>query len=464
MVAADAADQAFDAFYRNHRPRIAKALAFALGDVDLAADADGRGVRPCLRAVVEGAAARPPRGLGLPRGVRTGRRPCCAGAADRPTACTNLRLTACRSRIPPCTRAWRRSTSSTARVVVCRYLLGLVGRRDRDRARVARGDGQEPAPPRVAVPPVRTPPPRSQGAAMNSDHQRLVRYFDSRSTTIDLPPGDPSSVSLAVAGRRRRRRTAVSGVAALALLAGVVTVQQAGDDDTSEVAAEGAAVAAAPLQWTSVTPIAGLAYANGFAVTEDGTQYGLSTAPGRYVPNDDGGPQTLYRSTDGVEWTTVTLPADLWPSQLAAHGNDLYAVGTSPAAGGGEGATLARATRRRRMGDGRAAHRRRRDRGRGRRARLGARPRRERRARRASSCRCSSAPTPTRCTSFPPPWTVRSPPPGPPPESTSSACPRGASSSARASSTALPSSARGRSPRPRIPRLRWRRSRSPSSV
>jgi RNA polymerase sigma-70 factor (ECF subfamily) len=39
VVAAVTPDHAFDAFYRNHRPRIAKALAFSLGDVDLAAEA-----------------------------------------------------------------------------------------------------------------------------------------------------------------------------------------------------------------------------------------------------------------------------------------------------------------------------------------------------------------------------------------------------------------------------------------
>jgi hypothetical protein len=181
---------------------------------------------------------------------------------------------------------------------------------------------------------------------MTSDHQRYARYFDSRSTTLDLPPGDPSSVVARAAGRRRRRRTAVSGLTALAILAGVVTVQQVGDDGGSRVAAEGESqpVTASPLQWTSVTPSSGLLYSSGFAVTDDGTQYGLSTAPGRYDPDAPTGPLTLYRSTDGVEWTAVALPGDLWPSQLAARGGDLYAVGTSPAAGGNASATLARST------------------------------------------------------------------------------------------------------------------------
>jgi RNA polymerase sigma factor (sigma-70 family) len=39
VVASDITDHSFDRFYRLHRPRIAKALTFALGDVDLAAEA-----------------------------------------------------------------------------------------------------------------------------------------------------------------------------------------------------------------------------------------------------------------------------------------------------------------------------------------------------------------------------------------------------------------------------------------
>jgi DNA-directed RNA polymerase specialized sigma24 family protein len=39
VVAAEATDHTFDRFYRTHRPRIAKGLSFALGDIDLAAEA-----------------------------------------------------------------------------------------------------------------------------------------------------------------------------------------------------------------------------------------------------------------------------------------------------------------------------------------------------------------------------------------------------------------------------------------
>jgi hypothetical protein len=180
---------------------------------------------------------------------------------------------------------------------------------------------------------------------MTSDDQRYARYLTARAVTIELPPGDPSSVVARAAARRRRRRTVGSSLAAIALVTGAVTVQQIGSNDTSggEVASQADAVTAAePFRWSTVVPNVGLSWSNSTAVTDDGTQFGLSTAPGRYDPDEPGKPQTLYRSVDGVEWSTVELPADLWPSQLAASGNDLYAVGTSPAAGGGRSVVLAR--------------------------------------------------------------------------------------------------------------------------
>jgi hypothetical protein len=180
---------------------------------------------------------------------------------------------------------------------------------------------------------------------MTSDDQRYARYLTARAVTIELPPGDPSSLVARAAARRRRRRTVGSSLAAIALVAGAVFVQQIGSNDTSggEVASQADAVTAAePLHWSTVVPNVGLAWSNATVVTDDGTRFGLSTGPGRYDPDDPGKAQTLYRSADGVEWSTVDLPADLWPSQLAASGNDLYAVGTSPAAGGGRSVVLAK--------------------------------------------------------------------------------------------------------------------------
>jgi hypothetical protein len=179
---------------------------------------------------------------------------------------------------------------------------------------------------------------------MNSDDTRYSQYFTTRAATIELPPGDPSSVPARAVARRRRRRSVGTGLVALALVAGSLGMQQidGGSDDGSEVAAQANAVTAAePLQWSTVVPNVGLAYATSMASTDDGITFGLSTAPGRYDPDTAGDPNTLYRSSDGVEWSTVALPADLWPSQLAAAGRNLYAVGTSPAAGGGRSLVLA---------------------------------------------------------------------------------------------------------------------------
>jgi hypothetical protein len=180
---------------------------------------------------------------------------------------------------------------------------------------------------------------------MTSDDQRYARYLTARAVTIELPPGDASALVARAAARRRRRRTVGSSLAAVALVAGAITVQQIGSNDNNggEVAAQANAVTAAePLRWSTVVPNVGLSWSNSTAVTDDGTQFGLSTAPGRYDPDQPSQPQTLYRSADGVEWSAVDLPADLWPSQLAASGNDLYAVGTSPAAGGGRSVVLAK--------------------------------------------------------------------------------------------------------------------------
>jgi hypothetical protein len=169
---------------------------------------------------------------------------------------------------------------------------------------------------------------------MTSDDTRYSQYFTSRAATLQLPPGDPTSFAARAATRRRRRRTAGTGLAALALVAAAVGVQQIGrgDDGGAQLAAQANAVTAAdPLQWTTVVPTAGLAWSSSIATTEDGTAFGLATAPGRYDPETAGGPRTLYRSNDGVEWSTVALGRSLAVA-AAATGSDLYAVGTSPAA------------------------------------------------------------------------------------------------------------------------------------
>lgn len=178
-----------------------------------------------------------------------------------------------------------------------------------------------------------------------STDQRLDRYFTARATTIELRPGDPTQIAARATARRRRRRSVATGVTALAVVAAAIGVQQAGGgggDDRADLAAQPGLTAATPLDWTVVQPTVGLASSDSTAVTADGTLYGLSTAPGRHDPSRPPGPRVLYRSDDGVEWQTVSLPDAFYPAQLAAHGDQLYAVGTAPAGGGGRAVVLGR--------------------------------------------------------------------------------------------------------------------------
>jgi hypothetical protein len=180
---------------------------------------------------------------------------------------------------------------------------------------------------------------------MNADNIRLQRYLRAQAATLALPPGDPTAVVARAANRRRRRRVVATSVTALALVAAAIGVQQLGGDDngTGQLAAQpSTTVAANPLDWTVVQPHTGLGYSSSITVSDDGSIYGLSTAPGRANPGELPTRTALYRSQDGVEWSTVPLPDDLWPSQLASSGGALYAVGTSPATAGGRDLVLAK--------------------------------------------------------------------------------------------------------------------------
>lgn len=178
-----------------------------------------------------------------------------------------------------------------------------------------------------------------------STDQRLNRYFNARATTVELRPGDPSQIAARAGARRRRRRSVLTGVTALAVVAAALGVQQVGggDDDRGQLAAQPGLAPATSLDWTVVEPKVGLAWSHSTAVTADGTVYSLSTAPGRHDPNKPLDRRVLYRSSNGVEWQTVTVPDDLFPAKLAANGDQLYAVGTAPAGGGGRALVLGRA-------------------------------------------------------------------------------------------------------------------------
>jgi hypothetical protein len=169
---------------------------------------------------------------------------------------------------------------------------------------------------------------------MNTDDVRFHQYLNARASTLELPEGDPSRILDRAVHRRRRRRSAGTTVLALALVAGAITVQQTGDDGRELSSEALAPTAADPLQWTAVTPNAALGESASTVVADDGTLFGLSTAPGSRGMDAYEAPKTLYRSSDGVEWSAVALPDDLFPSSLATTAGQLYAVGTAPASAG----------------------------------------------------------------------------------------------------------------------------------
>ena len=170
---------------------------------------------------------------------------------------------------------------------------------------------------------------------MRDDH-RFDRYLSVRASGIDLPPASITSVIDRAARRHRHRRAAVSACTAVAVLTAAVSVSNLDGSPANEqvVARSGAGTLVdSSLGWTVVTPKSGLSWSRSTVVGPSDTIYSLSTAPGAVASENVALPATLYRSTDGVEWTPAELPANLNPSSLAATDSALYAIGTAPAGG-----------------------------------------------------------------------------------------------------------------------------------
>ena len=169
-------------------------------------------------------------------------------------------------------------------------------------------------------------------------HDRISDYLHARAAAIELPPASSATV-VRRARRRRARRGAALGVAVIVVVASGVAVTRGDGGDSPEVSVASTAVVPTALDWSVVQPTTGLGTLVPpiYASTDDGTVYGLSTAPG--VPDPAGlpAPRALYRSDDGgADWTPVDLPDDFWAGSVASGGSQLYAVGTSPAGGGVE--------------------------------------------------------------------------------------------------------------------------------
>lgn len=167
---------------------------------------------------------------------------------------------------------------------------------------------------------------------MNDD--RLSQLLRQQADGIPLTPADPAGAKRRGTRRRTRRRVGLLGsVAVVGVLATSFAVRDPGRDQQVDLA-NGASASASTFDWSVVTPRSGLAWGGDTVLLADGSVYGISTAPGPYRPDEEQQfASTLYRSTDGAEWSPVSLPSGVHSSDLAGSGDTLYSVGTTPAGG-----------------------------------------------------------------------------------------------------------------------------------
>lgn len=149
-----------------------------------------------------------------------------------------------------------------------------------------------------------------------------------------ISDGDVEAVMADARRRTRRKRQAVSVTAAVALIASVPVAQRimTSSDNGTPVAATSAPVQRGSLgiKWRRVEPKASVGYARGLST--QGPLYAVSSAPGERSVQNQQTSRVVWRSDDGVEWTTAsTLGPDLYLSDLSSREGRVYAVGTSPA-------------------------------------------------------------------------------------------------------------------------------------
>lgn len=149
-----------------------------------------------------------------------------------------------------------------------------------------------------------------------------------------ISDGDVEGVIATARRRTRRKRQALSVTVVVALVASVPVAQRvmAPSDDGTPVAAASAPVqrGSLGLKWRRVEPKASVGYARGLST--QGPLYAVSSAPGERSVQNQQLSRVVWRSDDGVEWTTAsTLGPDLYLSDLSARDSRVYAVGTAPA-------------------------------------------------------------------------------------------------------------------------------------
>jgi len=131
------------------------------------------------------------------------------------------------------------------------------------------------------------------------------------------------------------------GVVAVVVWAVVVALPRLTGELTDGPAADGRlpalpAVVASNLEWESGPGTVGSWVTTEAVFGSDGFIYALSTAPGlRQIPEGAPVPHAVYRSQDGLVWSTELLAGlgeDLYARDIAQAGSNLYLVGTAPSA------------------------------------------------------------------------------------------------------------------------------------
>jgi hypothetical protein len=150
--------------------------------------------------------------------------------------------------------------------------------------------------------------------------------------SYDVPAGDADAVLRRAHRRstRRHRAVAVLSVAAL-VAAGSVSVDLLdGEESTSVASGGGVARGNVGVTWRAVAPETALGFASDTGSAAP--LYAISTAPGQADVNAPAGRRVVWRSDDGVEWTSLSsLGTDLYASDLSSRDDRIYAVGTGPA-------------------------------------------------------------------------------------------------------------------------------------
>jgi hypothetical protein len=174
----------------------------------------------------------------------------------------------------------------------------------------------------------------------------LYDQLRAQAAGVDVPAGDVHAVM--GRGRRHRHRRAGASVLAVMAVAGTVTglvVSNASGGRPAQISigapTSAPAVGSARLTWRVVPTTAGLSDLASLA-SSGSISYAVSTAPGVAAAGNEA-VQQLYRSADGLSWTTATGPTGLSATGVAVDGNHVYAVGTGPvtAATGVSGAETA---------------------------------------------------------------------------------------------------------------------------